>query len=65
MSERCVCENPGVGGPPTRRAPKHLSTCDHSDLRLTTKRYRPRAIRQILGTRKLIAVELSPKQEQR
>lgn len=55
--KRCSCEHQAEGGPSTHRAPEHLSACVHSELRKTTKRFRPLRVRRVLGTRRLVVTD--------
>lgn len=69
MSGRCVCDvvtdtpvwhrkkRKSGSGLHTRHGAKHLSTCPHSDLQLTTKRFRRKKYRPVPGTRRIIAVD--------
>lgn len=66
MPQRCVCDRTPEAGPSTHHGPVHAvwlrqlsqPRCTHSTLAATTKRYRPRRIRPIPGTRRLIAIEI-------
>ena len=67
---RCICEvRPDApayhskkrkGTLSTHRAAKHLSTCPHSTLKATTRKFKPRKVKRVPGTRKLIAVDDAP-----
>ena len=59
MAEKCACEGGVATGPSTHKRVIHLATCPHSTLRDTTKPYRPRRIRRILGTRRLVVEQPS------
>lgn len=63
---QCPCQVHSIG-PHSHRAVKHLSTCVHSTLRETTKRRKPRRIRPVPGTRRLVAIDLpdEPKRRKR
>lgn len=57
MAERCPCEGGTEGGPSTHKGVVHLSTCPHSTLEQTTRKFVPRRIRRVLGTRRVVAEE--------